>query len=258
MSKPRSRDPLSRALEILNWMIDSEQNSWGLREIASGVGMHPSTVHRLLTQLEAQQYLQQDASHGRYFIGLEFHRLVWRASGRQSIRTLAHPSLRNLVDQTGESALLALYDSIRMEMLHAESIDSDHPIRLVRPLGVWLPITAGSTGLAIMAHLTEEEQQDILSQPLEAKTPTTITDPVKLQSALEEIRARGYSFTRGQRTEGAVGIAAPILGSNGRVIGAVAHSQPEQRFNESLVPQIADLVMQAANEIGELLRSRER
>ena len=87
--------------------------------------------------------VQQDTETDRYSLGLGFLRLTWKAADRHPVREVALPWMQQLVDATGETALLALYDPVRQEMLLAATIDSPHPIRQMRQVAEWLPVTAG-------------------------------------------------------------------------------------------------------------------
>jgi DNA-binding IclR family transcriptional regulator len=248
-----ARDPVARAFAILFWMVDAAGESWGLREIAAGVAMHPSTLHRVLAHLQAGGLVQQEPETGRYRLGLGFLRLAWKAADHTPVRAIALPSLQALVDVTGETALLALYDPSRQEMMLAATVDSPHPIRQARQIAEWLPVTAGATGLAILAFLPEAEQRAILARPLPTITPRTTTDRAALEQIIEHIRVQGYTLTRGERTPGAVGVGAPIFGPAGRVIGSVGMTQPEQRFRPEDERQQAERVIGAARTITEHL-----
>lgn len=248
-----TRNPVARAFAILQWMVDAPGSAWGLREIAKGMGMHPSTLYRVLSHLEASGLVQQDPETERYGLGLGFLRLAWKAADRNPVREVALPVLKALVDGTGETALLALYDPLRHEMLLAATVDSPHPIRQIRQVGEWLPVTAGATGLAILAFLPDAEQRTILAQPLPAITPQTVTNAAALALALSRIRQQTYAITRGERTPGAVGIAAPIFGPGGAVIGSIGITLPEQRFQPNDEQEQAAQVIAAARSITEHL-----
>ncbi len=137
----------------------------------------------------------------------------------------------------------------------AATVDSPHPIRQARQIAEWLPVTAGATGLAILAFLPEAEQHAILARPLPTITSRTTTDRAALEQILARMRTQGYALTRGERTPGAVGVGAPIFGPAGRVIGSVGMTQPEQRFRPEDERQHAERVIAAARAITEQLSS---
>jgi IclR family acetate operon transcriptional repressor len=252
------RDPVTRAFAVLLWMADAPGSSWGLREIAKNVDMPPSTLHRVLAHLQEGGLVQQDAATDRYSLGIGFLRLAWKAADRHPVREVALPSMQQLVDATGETALLALYDPVRQEMLLAATIDSPHPIRQARQVAEWLPVTAGATGRAILAFLPEAERRAILARPLVAMTDRTITDPDLLPPVLEQVRRHGYAVSTGERTPGAVGIAAPIYAADGRVVGSVGITLPEQRFGPDDERRQAALVTETARTITEHLSAPAR
>lgn len=252
------RDALGKALQLLWWIVDTSDGStdkeWGVRELAQGLHLPPATVHRGLTALMKHGLVQRNPDSGQYQLGMEFYRLAFKAQSHFGIRNASLPVMRNLVTQCNETAFLGRYDSFRMEMMFIAAVNSNHALRYVVPINEWLPVYAGAGGLAIMAFLPREERQAIIERTgLAPLTERTITDPVLLEEELARIRARGYAFSCGERNIGAVGVAAPIWGADGRVMGDLVVSIPEPRFDEAMVPTLATLVIQHAKRIMEKL-----
>src|SRR4051812_6799696 len=108
----RQRNPVTRAFRIVGWMAGASGEAWPLGEIAAGVSMHPATVHRLLGQL-VEDGLVRQVPGGAYGLGLEFLRLAWLASGRESLRDVAEPELRALTADTGETSWLGVFQPSR-------------------------------------------------------------------------------------------------------------------------------------------------
>src|SRR4051812_26163443 len=129
-------------------MAGAEGDAWPLGEIAAGGGMHPATVHRVLGQLVEDGLVRQAPGTGAYGLGLEFLRLAWLASGRESLRDVAEPELRALTADTGETSWLGLYEPSRRQMLFAAAVESPQPIRQVRPINEWRPVHGGASGPA--------------------------------------------------------------------------------------------------------------
>jgi DNA-binding IclR family transcriptional regulator len=248
VSAPRQRNPVTRAFQILGWMSGAEGEAWPLSEVAAGVGMHPATVHRVLAQLAEDGLVRQDPS-GAYGLGLEFLRLAWLASGRESLRDVAEPELRALTADTGETSWLGLYEPGRRQMIFAASVESPQPIRQVRPVNEWRPVHGGASGRALLAFLPEAEREAVLAGPLDPVTENTVTDPDALRRQLDEVRKRGYAVTRGERVLGGVGIAAPVLAGDGRLLGVIGVGLPAQRYRASDEPRLAKRVIAAADAV---------
>ena len=251
---PARRDALGKALQLLSWIVDSSgeatDREWGVRELAQGLHLPPATVHRVLTTLMKHKLVQRNRHSGQYQIGMEFYRLALKTQSLPGIRNAGIPVMHDLVAQCNETALLGLYDSFRMEMMFIAAVSSSHPLRYIVPINEWIPVYAGASGLAIMAFLPKEERQAIIERTkLTPLTERTITHPVALEDELARVRARGYAFSRGERTAGAVGIAAPIWGLTGRVMGDLMVTVPEPRFDERMLLPLARRVIQHSQRI---------
>jgi len=247
-----ARNPVEKAMQLLRWMVDDAANDWGVREIARGLGLAPSTVHRVLTDLESQRIVRADRKTGRYSLGLEFFRLAWKATRRFPLRQAALPALQWLVDKTNETAFLGVYDADRREMMFAATIQSTHELRYVVTLDKWMPLYVGSSGLAILAFLPDHERKAILGKVKGGERRATSLS--ELDVILDDVRRRSYAKTIGQRVPGAVGISAPVFGPSAAVVGDIGLSIPVQRFASDDEQRLASLVKAAAaqvtNEIG--------
>lgn len=245
-----ARNPISKALKTLAWLVEYPASEVGVRELATAMRIAPSSAHRLLMGLAEEGFIRQNAETGRYELGLEFMRLATLASGKSPLRQRALPHMRALVDACNETALLGVYDSARQDMLFAASVDSTHHLRYAIELNKWAPVYTGASGLAILAFLDESHVQTIVQRTrLAALTSRTITESYRLAAELETIRQRGYALTRGQRIPGAVGLAAPVFGSNGDVIGDICLTIPEQRFDEASQDHLIELLLDCTRKI---------
>lgn len=252
----RQRDPLTKALQVLDLMVDRHDGVYGVRELAHDLGMAPSSVHRLLGMLEETGMVARDEA-GHYGVGFELQRLAWRVTSRFPTPSVAEPVLRDLADRCEETAVLGLFDPGRDQLTIVAIAESRHPLRYIGRLFEGMPVHAGATGMAILAFLDPESQRRIIDEgELEVFTPRTLNRPSELREALDVVRRRGYALTRGHRIPGAVGIAAPVWGPDGKVIGDVIVSMPEQRFREDREPELAHQVMAAAAEITHRIRRR--
>ena len=253
----RRRHPLARGIELLTLMVDSDQDTHGVRELASRLGVSPSTVHRLVTDLEGLGLVGRTPS-GSYRLGLEFLRIAWTTTSRFPIYEVSTDTLHELVEQSGESSFFGMYGEQRREMMFALTVESPHPLRYTLPERQWLPLHAGASGLAILAFLPEDVRNDVVHGPLSAATDRTIIEPDSLLERLADIRREGYAITHGERIEGAIAIAAPVFGPSGEVVGSTGITIPEARFNAAYSSSLAALVRQAATRLtGYMAGSRD-
>lgn len=244
----RQRHPLARGIEILTLMVDSGKQSYGVRELGLRLGVSASTAHRLLSDLEALGMVAR-TSEGSYRLGMEFLRLAWTTNTRFPLREVTNDILTELTEHSGESAFFAVYNDQRRQMMFAVSVESSHPLRYTVPRGVWLPLHAGASGLAILAFLPPEVRAEIAGGSLEALTERTLVDAAHLTARLDQIRRDGYAISHGERIDGAIAIAAPVLGPANTVIGDAGITIPETRFNATNTSDLTVLVKQSAERL---------
>jgi DNA-binding IclR family transcriptional regulator len=241
----RQRHPLARGIEILTLMVDSGEQSYGVRELGGRLGVSASTAHRLLGDLEELGMVSRNPA-GNYRLGMEFLRLAWTASTRFPLRDAASDVLAELAQSSGESSFFAVYNEQRRKMMFAVSVESSHPLRYTVPQGVWLPLHAGASGLAILAFLPPHVQDEVAHGGLDALTERTLVDPGRLAERLANIRRDGYAISHGERIDGAIAIAAPVTGPADSVIGDIGITIPETRFNATTTAELTALVKQSA------------
>jgi len=245
--KRRERNPVSKALKTLGWLIQTPSAEAGVREMAAALGLSPSNAHNLLTALVNEGFVQQDPRTARYALGPELLRWAHLVIARTPLRQVALEHMRRLVEACNETAVLGVYNRARREMMFAVSVDSTHPLRYAIALNEWIPVHTGASGLAIMAFLPDAEIRTIIQRTgLEPMTPRSITKPKRLLEELKTIRRNGYALSHGQRIPGAVGLAAPVFGSGGEVVGDVNLTIPEQRFDERASARLLRLLSACA------------
>jgi DNA-binding IclR family transcriptional regulator len=255
LPESRDRNPIAKALTALSWLTESREDEVGVRELAAALGISPSSAHRILLSLVDAGFVRQNSKTHRYALGIEFLRLAHLTIDKAPIRQAGIAAMRRLVDLCNETAVLGLYDPTRQEMIFAAAVESTHTLRYAIELNKWLPVYAGASGLAILAFLEKEEIQAVIRRTkLAPLTSQSIGDASKLQTELAKVRRNGYAASRGQRIPGAVGFAAPVFSSSGKVLGDICVTVPEQRFLKSSEGRLVELLLKTANEVTETLR----
>jgi IclR family acetate operon transcriptional repressor len=230
---------------VLEALVVLDRSSVGVRELAAAIGLPASSVHRIFTLLVNEGILVRNPD-STYSLGLAYLQLAARAAAKLSIRSLAQPILQRIVDEIDETASLVLYDPGRRRLMFALSVESSHPLRFHIALNEWTPAHAGASGIAICARLSEEESEAILT---DAAPPLLPRRMAAQRAAIQRCREVGYAISRGQRIEGAVGLAAPVFDANGYVVGTISLSIPEHRFDSTRERQLGQRVRSATEDL---------
>jgi DNA-binding IclR family transcriptional regulator len=242
---PRYRiQAIERAVSILN-AFSPEDPELGVTELAERLGLHKSTVHRFMVNLDAAGLVERNPRTGRYRLGLRIFELGGLVMQQMNLWDEALPFLEGLVHDTGETGHLAVLDG--GEAIYIERVEARRALRVPSAIGRGYPAHATNLGKVLLADLPRERVEEIVAERgLAAYTPHTITDPEGLEAELERIRALGYAVDNEEYDEGLRCIGAPVRDHSGHVVAALGIGGPVTRITPDRVGELAELVMTAA------------
>ncbi|MGP3533160.1 IclR family transcriptional regulator [Microbacterium sp. RD1] len=242
---------IERSLRTLELIADLQPV--GVTELAKRLGVPKSTMQRTLVALAAAEWIQEDpAGYTRWRLAPVALRIGQRVLGAGDLRTVAMEPLRLLRDESGESASLQVRDGL-VQTVQIERVESLQAVRTFIDIGSVTPITMTSGGLSILAALPDVQVDEVLSAPIEQRTPDTVTDPAALRKMIAEVREKGYAVNLGQNRAGVRGVGAAVLDSRGAPVAGVGISVPEGRFDPERIPEWGAQVTTAARRIAALL-----
>lgn len=242
---PRYRiQAIERAVAILN-AFSAEDPELGVTELAERLGLHKSTVHRFMVNLDAAGLVERNPRTGRYRLGLRIFELGGLVMQQMNLWDEALPFLEGLVRDTGETGHLAVLDG--GEAIYIERVESRRALRIPSAVGRGYPAHATNLGKVLLADLPPGRVAEIIAERgLAAYTPHTITDEAELHAELARIRERGYAIDNEEYDEGLRCIGAPVRDHSGHVVAALGIGGPVTRITPERVGELADLVMAAA------------
>lgn len=246
---PGASQAILRALSVLR-ALRTADGELGVATIARIVELPTTTVHRILRTLVVAGYVVQNVATERYHLGREAY-LLGRAVANSLGFDAALPLIETLSADTGESVNLVVRDG--HGGLVVLRIESSQPLRFTQPVGTRIPLHCTSSGKVLLAFGDDPEADVRSLGRLERFTPDTVTSPAKLIQELGAIRQQQHSVNRGERIPGVCGVAAPVLGSDGAVIAALAVQGPEFRIPADRVAALAPQVVGVAQAIASAL-----
>lgn len=235
---------VDRAISVLELLAQGEA---GITEIAGELGVHKSTVSRLVSVLEARGLVEQLGERGKYAIGFGVVRLAGAATGRMDLTKLGQPVCQSLADEFGETVNIAVHDAgVAINITQARGSAA---ISAVNWIGQRTPLHATSSGKILLAYLALEERQRLAALPLDSYTENTVVDPDRLLSELEAVAAQGYAACFEELELGLHAVAVPVRGHRGEVVAAMSASGPSYRLSRERVDQIVPVMSAAAAEL---------
>jgi DNA-binding IclR family transcriptional regulator len=222
-----------------------------LQQITRATGLPPSTCQRLVHNLVREGFLDRDED--RYRIGLGLVRWAAPGSFGLDLVQLTRPALRQLRDDTGESALLFVRDgAMRTVVALAETRNVVMRLFMV---GMVMVLHAGSGGKVFMAF-DPTARRAAVGAGLARQTARTTVDIDLLDAQLEEVRTLGYASSFEEREGGAASISAPIFGMTGELVAVIGIGAPTQRMSPADVGRLAPAVVAAAQSASRMLGFR--
>jgi IclR family transcriptional regulator, KDG regulon repressor len=218
---------LDKGLRVLEALARSDTGSESLTTLSRAVGLHRTTVFRILGTLRARGYVSRESDTDRYRLGVRVLSLAASVLDDLDIRQVARPLLEALRQDARELVFLTVLD--RGEVVTVERLDSDQPLTLRAQIGSRRPAHCTAAGKAFLAVLPEAEREAILQKPLAAFTPRTITQPDLVRQQLVEVRRRGFAWDDEEFLDGVRCVAAPVFGIERRIMGVVSLAAPTMR-----------------------------
>src|SRR2546423_518759 len=90
MAQPRQVMAARRALDVLG-AFSAERPEWSVTEMSQHLGVHKSTMSRLLTTMEAAGFVRRAPNNGHYALGPRLLELSALALSRLDVRPGARP-----------------------------------------------------------------------------------------------------------------------------------------------------------------------
>eukprot|EP01037_Dinobryon_pediforme_P013879 gene13879-13994_t len=236
---------LSRALSILNFLAESDDGA-KLTEIARAVHLAPSTTHRLLTTLQRDRFVMFDGDNSHWSVGVQSF-VVGNAfrHSREDLTRRARPFLRRLVDQTGETANLAIEDD-GMAVYMAQ-VESRQTMRAIAKTGGRAFMHSSALGKVLLAGRSDDEVERLLGpRGLPQFTEYSLATWPDLMANLAQVRRQGFGVDDQEYALGLRCVGAAVFNHEGDAVAAVSISGPTVRVTHERLAELGAAVRRIA------------
>lgn len=237
---------VERALDVL-LCFTAETPTLTMTQISEKVGIHKSTIHRILATLEKKRFVRREPDTGIYRLGIRLLQMANLSLEDINIRHISLPYMRQLSEEFRENVDLAILD--RDEVMFVDTFESSQPVKIAALPGQHLPAYHTASGKAILSLLSEDIVTQIYNK---YNLDTDSAREMKLQNFLQElksIRERGYALDCEDLEPGVNAVAAPILGINHKPIASLAVAGPAYRLSLELMHEIGLKLLETTAEI---------
>ena len=219
----------------------------GVTEIANRVGLHKSTVSRILATFEQEHLVERDPETKRFRLGLGLIAVAGPLLAELEERRVAYPVLRELAEQTGETSALMVWNG--SASMCVEQIPSHHQIKHTTPLGAQYSDALSASVQVFLAAEAPDRVRTLLRSG-------TITYPGLDETGLEDylvrlkdVAQRGWAINDGDTSLDEVGVAAPVYDHRGDIAAAVLIPAPRFRVSAETLQSLGESCSAAARRV---------
>lgn len=239
---------VAKAFRVLE-AFDSRHPQMTLSEIAEQTGLDLSGAQRFAHTLHTLGYLTKDPKTRQFELSVKSLDLAYHFTRTSRLVDRAMPVLQHLSKETEETINLTVLDGT--EIVFISRFLSRHVLHTDVTTGTRLPAYCMAPGRAILSRMSQEEIDAVLAaSDIKAHTRNTVTDLTRLHEIIAQARLEGFAAAFEEMYHGDGSIAAPVLGANGQVIGAVSVAASTLRYSrEAMVSAFAPMILAAARSI---------
>jgi len=236
---------LGRALDIIEKLVESD-NSLGVTELSDRIGLHKSTVYRLLTTLVYRGYVEQD-EYSRYNVGIKLFEIGGTVLSKMDLRKKTKPYLIRLQQETKETIHLGILDD--KEIVYIDKEETTETIRMYSEVGRRIDAYCTSLGKVLLAYENVDIDDVYKNDELQKYTENTIVDKKLLANHLAEVRKQCYAIDDQEQELGIRCIGGPIFNYNGDIIAAFSIAGPISRMTVTRVEKLSKKIIEYSKDI---------
>ncbi len=234
--------PTIQVFERMFLLVDilaKRSQSLNLKELSELAGLHPSTTHRILSDLVIGRYVERPQA-GVYRLGLRFLELGNLVKSRLDVREAALIPMRALHDKLGQPVSLSVRqgDSI----VYIDRAYSERSgMQVVRAIGGRAPLHLTSVGKLFLSQDSDEQLQSYAERTgLKGQTPNSITSLEGLRKELKGVVKAKAAYDKEELELGVRCIASSIHNDRGELIAGLSISAPTERLKTDWIAVLQD------------------
>jgi DNA-binding IclR family transcriptional regulator len=249
-------------MRLLAVLANDPEREWSLSDLARSLGCHPASCHTVALALVEAGMVQRRAARGAFRLGPALIPLGQRARRSIGLVELAEPELTALRDRYSATSMLGMVSD--STIIAVSVFPAPQPFGYGVVPNVAVPFKAPIGPL----YVAWDSEENIEAWIARSRPDLSRARERTLRSDLRVIRSRGWSATtqsEGRRSVSAyrevqdgdlegdlllVGISAPVFDDHGAVACSLALSTFPERIPGSLVVEMAETLLEAAQRLG--------
>jgi IclR family transcriptional regulator, carbohydrate utilization repressor len=224
--------PTIQVFERMFLLVDilaKRSQSLNLKELSELAGLHPSTTHRILSDLVIGRYVERPQA-GVYRLGLRFLELGNLVKSRLDVREAALNPMRKLHDQLGQPVNLSVRQGDTIVYID-RAYSERSGMQVVRAIGGRAPLHLTSVGKLFLSQDSDEQLKSYADRTgLKGQTPNSITSLDALKKELKVVQKSHIAYDKEELELGVRCLASAIYNDRGELVAGLSISAPTERL----------------------------
>ena len=253
MATPKPLASVSRALQIIEFLAQSDVEGLSLSTISKVLQLNKATVYNTLATLREHKWVEQDEKTGYYRLGEGIRPLASYQTSTQRIVDALHPALVAISRRFNELVHLGRLTGTRI--IYLDKVEPDRSIRVISKIGREAVAARTGLGRALIGSLPEQER-DIdwfMDDPELQQEHPPVREQLRksLTENIKSLSIRGWTQEVEENEQGISCVAVPVTLVGGRTI-AISVTTPIERMPAS---KRAEFAAGIAEELAKLSNS---
>lgn len=230
VNSPYKTKSIDRLLDIIEYFTPDNRET-GVSEIGRQLGLHKSTVHRLLTCLEDRGFVDKNEDNSKYRLSSKFIGLGFMVLDNMEIKKEVNGEMEELAHKTHKTVHLSVKSGNEAMYLH--KVENPNNVIRYSRVGKNLPMYCTAMGKVILSGFSEKDLRKYLETvKFQRFTDNTILNKEKLIQEIEKVRKKGYGIDNEELEIGLKCVAVPVLNNRGDIVAAISASGVTQSMEE--------------------------
>ncbi|WP_076999535.1 IclR family transcriptional regulator [Variovorax sp. KK3] len=222
-----------------------------LDEVVDMLGTSKATAYRYLATL-CEAGLLAAARGGVYMLGPRIIELDRAIRISDPLLRAGSKVMRELSDRLEINMLLASY--YRDSIMCVDIAWPDPAIPSHHERGLPMSLFQGAMAKIILAHLSQYQLRTLALHHLnEIREGGMGQNWTEFRAHMAALARQGYSVTYSELFEGAVGVSAPILDPDQKILGSITFALTDERWRASKQEDLCAEIMEAAARVNALI-----
>lgn len=219
-----------------------ELNGAGVTSLADHLNISKATAHNHLATLRQHEWVTKNS--GTYNVSLRFIEMGEHTKNQIPVYDLVSEEIEELAEKTGEVTSFMVEEHGKGVYIH--KAEGEDAVQTYSRIGDRKHLHCSALGKAILSQLPTDRVGQIVDQfGLPQHTDQTITDEDDLLEEIEHSAERGYAIDDEEVIAGLRCVAAPVIGHDQTVYGAISVSGPISRMKgEYLHEELPEIILE--------------